>query len=135
MDKETMQQQFKEIGFEQVKYLGNSTFRLNILSDVTGASYPLYVKTAPSEKGGLFVHFEEDAFEEKDTLPLQVRSAALEKLKELKLLSLPPSVEKNTNGSMAQNLDEMKKLGKEMSNMKTGSQRLEDENLIPDPIQ
>ena len=45
------------------------------------------------------------------------------------------SVKKNNNGSMAQNLDEMKKLGKEMNNMKTGSQQLEDENLIPDPIQ
>jgi len=44
-------------------------------------------------------------------------------------------VEKNNNGSMAQNLDEMKKLGKEMNNMKTGSQQLEDENLFPDPIQ
>jgi hypothetical protein len=135
MGQEAMQQQFKEIGFEQVKYLGNSTFRLNIMSDVTGASYPLYVKTAPSEKGGLIVHFEEDNLEENDTVPLQVRSAALEKLKELKPLSLPTAVEKNNNGSMAQNLDEMKKLGKEMSHMKTGSQRLEDENLIPDPIQ
>jgi hypothetical protein len=131
MDKETMQQQFKEIGFEDVEYLGNSTYRLNFLSDVTGASYPLYVKTAPSEKGGLFVHFEEDDFEENDTVPLQVRSAALNKLKELKQLS----VEKNNNGSMAQDLNEMKKLGKEMSNMKTGSQHLEDDNLIPDPIQ
>jgi hypothetical protein len=131
MDKETMQQQFKEIGFEDVEYLGNSTYRLNFLSDVTGASYPLYVKTAPSEKGGLFVHFEEDDFEENDTVPLQVRSAALNKLKELKQLS----VEKNNNGSMAQNLNEMKKLGKEMSNMKTGSQHMEDDNLIPDPIQ
>ena len=44
-------------------------------------------------------------------------------------------VEKNKNGSMARNLDEMKKLGKEMSNMKTGSQQLEDDNQIPDPIQ
>lgn len=135
MDKETMQQQFEKHGFEQVEYLGNSTYRLNFLSDVTGASYPLYVKTAPTEKGGLFVHFAEDTFEENDTVPLQVRSAVLFKLQELKLLSFPQSVEKHNNGSMAQNLDEMKKLGKEMSHMKTGSQHLEDENLIPDPIQ
>jgi hypothetical protein len=133
MDKETMQQQFKEHGFEQVEYLGNSTYRLNFLSDVTGASYPLYVQTAPSEKGGWFVHFEEADFEENDTVPLQVRSAALVKLQELKLSSLPQSGEKN--GSMAQNLDEMKKLGKEMNNMKTGSQQQEDANLIPDPLQ
>lgn len=49
--------------------------------------------------------------------------------------STPQSVEKNKNGSMAQNLDEMKKLGKEMNHMKTGSQQLEDDNLIPDPRQ
>jgi phage terminase large subunit len=49
--------------------------------------------------------------------------------------STPQSVEKNKNGSMAQNLDEMKKLGKEMNHMKTGSQHLEEENLIPDPLQ
>lgn len=49
--------------------------------------------------------------------------------------STPQSVEKNKNGSMAQNLDEMKKLGKEMNQMKTGSQHLEEENLIPDPLQ
>ncbi|MBT2727738.1 hypothetical protein J7E63_12405 [Bacillus sp. ISL-75] len=47
----------------------------------------------------------------------------------------PQSVEKNNNGSMAQNLDEIKKLGKEMNQMKTGSQQQENENLIPDPIQ
>ncbi|MBT2723665.1 hypothetical protein [Bacillus sp. ISL-46] len=45
------------------------------------------------------------------------------------------SVEKNNNGTMAQDLDEVKKLGKEMSNMKTGTQQLEEENLIPDPLQ
>ncbi|PGY12556.1 hypothetical protein [Bacillus sp. AFS031507] len=135
MDKEKMLQQFKDYGFEQVEYLGNSTFRLHIMSDVTGASYPLYVKTATSEKGGMFVHFEEADFEENDTVPLQVRSAALDMLKELKLLSVPPSVEKNNNGSMARDLGEMKKLGKEMSHMKTGTQQLEEENLIPDPLQ
>jgi hypothetical protein len=45
------------------------------------------------------------------------------------------SVKKSKNGSMAQNLDEMKKLGKEMTNMKTGTQQQEEDNLIPDPIQ
>jgi hypothetical protein len=47
----------------------------------------------------------------------------------------PESVEKNKNGSMAQDLGEMKKLGKEMSKMKTGTQQLEEDNLISDPLQ
>ncbi|NHC38480.1 hypothetical protein G6549_00760 [Bacillus sp. MM2020_1] len=45
------------------------------------------------------------------------------------------SVAKNNNGSMARDLEEMKKLGKEMNQMKTGSQHVEDDHLIPDPQQ
>jgi hypothetical protein len=39
------------------------------------------------------------------------------------------------NGSMAQNFDEMKKLGKEMENAKTNTELKEEEKLIPDPKQ
>ena len=39
------------------------------------------------------------------------------------------------NSSMAQDLDEMKKLGKEMNNAKTGTELQEEENLTPDPKQ
>ena len=131
MDQETMQQQFKKHGFKNWEFLGNSTYRLNFLSDVIGDSYPLYVKIVPSEKGGLLIHFEEDYFEENVTVPLKVRSEALDKLKKINL----QPVQKDDNGSMAQNLDEMKKLGKEMSTMKTGSQQLEEDNKTPDPIQ
>ena len=69
MDKETMQQQFKKHGFKHWEFLGNSTYRLNFLSDVTGDSYSLYVKIVPTEKGGLFIHFEEDHFKENDVIP------------------------------------------------------------------
>lgn len=43
-------------------------------------------------------------------------------------------VEKANNSSMAQNLNEMKKLGKEMEETKTGSE-LREENLTQDPQQ
>ena len=39
------------------------------------------------------------------------------------------------NSSMAQDLDEIKKLGKEMNNAKTGTELEEEENLTPDPKQ
>ena len=39
------------------------------------------------------------------------------------------------NSSMAQDLDEIKKLGKEMNNVKTGTELQEEENLTPDPKQ
>lgn len=43
-------------------------------------------------------------------------------------------IEKANNSSMAQNLNEMKKLGKEMEETKTGSE-LREENLTQDPQQ
>ena len=39
------------------------------------------------------------------------------------------------NSSMAQDLDEIKKLGKEMNNAKTGTELQEEEDLTPDPKQ
>jgi hypothetical protein len=39
------------------------------------------------------------------------------------------------NSSMARDLDEIKKLGKEMDNAKTGTELQEEENLTQDPKQ
>lgn len=39
------------------------------------------------------------------------------------------------NSSMAKDLDEIKKLGKEMEKAKTGTKLLEEENLTSDPLQ
>jgi hypothetical protein len=39
------------------------------------------------------------------------------------------------NSSMTQNLDEVKRLGKEMDNVKTGPELKEEECLTPDPKQ
>jgi hypothetical protein len=44
-------------------------------------------------------------------------------------------VNTNNNSSMAQDLDEMKKLGKEMDQAKTDTKLKEEENLTPDPKQ
>ncbi|MGX6445564.1 hypothetical protein ACWM35_20300 [Neobacillus sp. K501] len=41
----------------------------------------------------------------------------------------------SNNGSMAQNFEEMKKLGKEMENAKTNKELKEEEKLTPDPKQ
>ncbi|MBU8880526.1 hypothetical protein BGM26_16345 [Bacillus sp. FJAT-29790] len=137
MDKETLNQHFADHGLERVEFLEKSTYRLNIISDVTGASYPLYINTSAYEQGHTVVHFEEAAFKENETVPLHVHRSALDKLIELERLfldSAPQSLEESNNSSMAQDFDEMKRLGKEMKNAKTGSELLE-ENLIPDPAQ
>jgi len=44
-------------------------------------------------------------------------------------------VKSTNNGSMARNLKEMKRLGKEMTEAKTGTQLKEEDNLTPDPLQ
>ncbi len=54
---------------------------------------------------------------------------------EIKKLNLHIKVKTENNGSMAQNLDEVKKLGKEMKKAKTGTELQEQDNLDPDPLQ
>ncbi|MBM7652649.1 hypothetical protein [Neobacillus cucumis] len=44
-------------------------------------------------------------------------------------------VEAKKNGSMAQDFNEVKKLGKEMKSAKTGSELKQEDNLTPDPLQ
>lgn len=51
-----------------------------------------------------------------------------------KVKTTPNKVSKAKNSSMARDLDEIKKLGKEMEVQKTGSQ-LREENLSQDPQQ
>ena len=57
-----------------------------------------------------------------------------EKMKQRKK-DLDVKVNKTNNSSMAQDLDEIKKLGKEMNQAKTGTELQEEENLTPDPKQ
>lgn len=43
-------------------------------------------------------------------------------------------IENAKNGSMVQDMQDLKRLGNDMKNMKTNSQ-LQEEGLVPDPIQ
>ncbi|ULT56871.1 hypothetical protein L1999_28345 [Neobacillus drentensis] len=54
---------------------------------------------------------------------------------ELKKLKTKLKVETEKNGSMAQNFDEVKKLGKQMTKAKTGTELKEERGLTPDPLQ
>ena len=54
---------------------------------------------------------------------------------EMKKLKTKLKVEAKKNGSMAQDFEEVKRLGKEMKEAKTGSQLKEEEDLSPDPLQ
>ncbi|NOV01799.1 hypothetical protein [Paenibacillus planticolens] len=137
MDKSTLHRQLTDLGLERVEYTEKAVYQFNIYSEATAASYPLTLTTLTSEHGNTTVHFHEADFPENTFVPLEVRRAALDKLIELERLcngSSGKSLEEANNGSMAQDLDEMKKLGNEMKHMKTNSELLE-KNLIPDPIQ
>lgn len=137
MEPERLHQQFVEQGLERINHAVTSTYRLNIVCEKTGASYPLIVTTVTYEQGHSIINFEGAEFEGSSSVPLSVQRAALEKLIELEQHFQEWSqmaLEGAQNSSMAQNMDEMKKLGNEMKDLKTGSEII-DKNQIPDPIQ
>lgn len=137
MDKSRLHQQLTDLGLERIEYTEKSVYKFDIYNHATSASYPLTLTTFTSEQGNTTVHFHEADFQENEFVPLQVRRAALDKLIELERLcngSAGRSLTEASNGSMAQDMNEMKKLGNEMKHMKTNSELLE-KNMIPDPIQ
>ncbi|MDQ0871844.1 hypothetical protein QFZ77_000503 [Paenibacillus sp. V4I3] len=137
MDRSTLHQQLTKLGLERIEYTEKSVYKFDIYNDATSAAYPLTLTTFTSEQGNTTVHFHEADFQENEFVPLQVRRAALDKLIELERIcngSAGKSLAEASNGSMAQDMDEMKKLGNEMKHMKTNSELLE-KNMIPDPIQ
>lgn len=137
MNKSTLHQQLTDLGLERIQYTEKSVYKFDIYNDATSVSYPLTLTTFTSEQGNTTVHFHEADFQENEFVPLQVRRAVLDKLIELERLcngSAGKSLAEANNGSMAQDMDEMKKLGNEMKHMKTNSELLE-KNMIPDPIQ
>jgi len=136
MDKHALHNQLTDLGLERIEYLEKSVYKLDIYNDATSASYPLTLTMLTSEHGSTTVHFHEADFENNEFVPLQVRRAALDKLIELEQLcnGSSNSLEEANNGSMAPNMNEMKKLGNEMKHMKTNSELLE-RDMIPDPIQ
>ncbi|WP_180960153.1 hypothetical protein [Neobacillus cucumis] len=54
---------------------------------------------------------------------------------EMNKLKTKLKVETEKNGSMAQNFEEVKKLGKEMKEAKTGSELEEEDDKTQDPLQ
>ncbi|MGO4499220.1 hypothetical protein AB4114_25385 [Paenibacillus sp. 2RAB27] len=137
MDKHTLHQQLTDLGLERMEYVEKSVYRIDIYNDATSAAYPLTLTTITSELGNTSVHFHEADFADNQFVPLQVRRAALDKLIELEQIcngSTGKSIEEANNGSMAQNMDEMKKLGNEMKHMKTNSELIEND-MVPDPMQ
>ncbi|KRF01747.1 hypothetical protein ASG89_25655 [Paenibacillus sp. Soil766] len=136
MDKHTLHQQLTDLGLERLEYIEKSVYRFEIYNDATSAAYPLTLTTVTSELGNTTVHFQEADFTENQFVPLQVRRAALDKLIELEQIcngSAGKSIAEANNGSMAQDMDEMKKLGNEMKHMKTNSELIE-KDMVPDPM-
>ncbi|MGG1556038.1 hypothetical protein [Paenibacillus ferrarius] len=137
MEQAALQQLLTEHGFERTRHAEISTYRLNISHGASGNDYPFIVTAVSSEEDGVAIHWDEARFEGTESVPLQVRKAALEKLIELeKMLNRPTgkTIEEADNGSMSQDMQEVKKLGAEMKHMKTNSEVMA-QGLIPDPIQ
>lgn len=137
MEPTKMHQQLVDLGLERINHAVTSTYRLNIACENTGVTYPLLVTAVTYEQGHHVINFEEAEFESSSSVPLHVQKAALDKLIELEQHFrqwTQMTLEGAQNSSMAQNIDEMKKLGDEMKDLKTGSEII-DKNQVPDPIQ
>ncbi|MCD1261216.1 hypothetical protein B5M42_020665 [Paenibacillus athensensis] len=133
--------QLNELGLKRIQYLEKSVYEVDMTDEATDSAYTFTVSILRYEDGETAVQLEEAGMDNTVMVPLHIRCAALNKLREIEQICrnsrTDPAVESAahaTNGSMAPNMDEMKKLGNEMKQMKTNSELLE-ENMIPDPIQ
>jgi hypothetical protein len=131
-----------KFGLRRIEITEKAVYQINIVNESNNISYPISLYTTTNEMGSTVVNFEEVDYGGDMLIPLDVRKTALSLLFELeqllnKQMDKKPDnrkLEQSNNSSMAQNEEEIKKLGKEMKQMKTNTQVLES-GMVPDPIQ
>jgi hypothetical protein len=109
---------------------------------MTTQQYTYSIPTKTIGNGLTEVHLHDAAFKDKGHIPSSATDIASQVMSEIKqyLSSHEPKqasvpIEVAQNGRMASNnVAELKKLGKEMANMPTNSQVMEN-GMVPDPIQ
>lgn len=131
------------LGFVAIGARDRTLYRISLRDSTTQLEYPLQLSTFTSREGRTLVKLSEAAFLCGDAgIPLHIMTAAECKLLEAAeyLLHSEPRtstsarLEANINGSMAQDEQEMKQLGKEMEHMKTNAEVKQD-GMVPDPMQ
>ncbi|MBO9607910.1 MAG: hypothetical protein J7639_18255 [Paenibacillaceae bacterium] len=132
------------LGFVAIGARDRTLYRISLRDSTTQLEYPLQLTTFTSREGRTLVKLSEAAFMCGDVgIPLHIMTAAECKLLEAAeyLLHSEPrpastsaKLEANLNGSMAQDEQEMRQLGKEMGNMKTNAE-VKADGMVPDPMQ
>jgi len=125
------EQQLKELGFRPVEDQERLILQYDFLYEPENQIYQLFIPIESDKNGQEVIRFDEPDIAGSGGVALEVRQAAIDKLKELQHTYELATVQ---NGAMAQTEQEMKRLGAEMDHMPTNSELLEDD-IIPDPRQ
>ncbi|MFE5322520.1 hypothetical protein ACFQ88_27955 [Paenibacillus sp. NPDC056579] len=129
------------LGFAEKPTRDGCVYELIFRDPVTLREYLYQLPTQTASNGLTIVHLHEACFVDKVEVPFGAVEAAVQMMAEVeqylsnhepKLASTP--IEEAMNGRMANNEAEVRRLGKEMANMPTNSQLLEN-GMVPDPIQ
>lgn len=117
-----------------------TVYSLLIKDSLSQQVYDFRIPASCSENGIMTVFLNRAGFAPSAAIPSVVEQAASSRLHELhaylRAASIKPtkSLREADNSSMAQDMDEMKRLGDEMAAMKTNSE-WEEMGMVPDPIQ
>jgi len=129
------------LGFTGRTTRDGCVYELSFRDPITSQQYLYQLPTKTATNGLTVVHVHEACFVDKVDIPLSAAEAAVLMMAEVEqyLASHEPKpsstpIEEAMNGRMANNEAEVKRLGKEMANMPTNSQVMEN-GMVPDPIQ
>ncbi|WP_281883705.1 hypothetical protein [Paenibacillus sp. YYML68] len=128
-------------GFTQSSTSLGVVYSCTFRDPATRQSYVLMLPTSTEEKGQTCIRFSEARLTGIEPIPTEVRDAVDDIMRELvqylqnDTRSARPEAElESMNGYMANNEEELKRLGKVMSSMPTNSQLVKN-GLVPDPMQ
>ncbi|TDF92128.1 hypothetical protein [Paenibacillus piri] len=130
------------LGFTQTATKDGCCYALTFRDPRTDQQYMFGIPTRTADNGWTEVLLHEAAFKDKGEIPSSAMEIAVSVMMETKqyLSSHEPKpasipIEIAQNGRMASNnASELKRLGKEMANMPTNAQVIEN-GMVPDPIQ
>lgn len=129
------------LGFTEKTMREGCVYELTFRDPITSKEYLYHLPTQTASNGLTIVHMHEACFVDKVEIPFGAVEAAFQMMTEVeqylsnhepRMASTP--IDEAMNGRMANTEAEVKRLGKEMANMPTNSQLIEN-GMVPDPIQ
>ncbi|MGF7033818.1 hypothetical protein J2T17_004766 [Paenibacillus mucilaginosus] len=128
-------------GFDEVAGKENSFYELPIRSEGESKGYPFRVYTRAAENNQLVVDLSEARFAAEGEVPAEVSAKAdkllatlREKLQGESYKNESTPIDEAQNGRMSNNEEEVKQLGKVMTDYPTNKE-VKESGMVPDPIQ